>query len=569
MPRWVHFIATGLLFTLVGCIPAPSTDGGGDSGGQTGGSNTGGTGGSDTGGGSNSGGSDTGGTGDTGDTGGDTDNDGTTATTGISGRIAPADSGKAGLRAAANNDPYAVVAQSAETGQIYRGMTDANGEFEIAIPDSEQGNTFMVAVIGPDAKPVGPVTFGAYGDGGAFSGLEVDRNVGLGTIEIPENLAAGALAPGNDGDVGDDEVASDVTVRLNEQGAPVGLGSLGKGEDARGEASDNPRQIADKDRDGLIDVLDADNDGDGIVDDFDSDGGDLAPGAGAVLLNFFMNLKIAEDRANLYYSGTADQIAEALQSDTIITFDVQTSDADPFITGVRLLDSPAPSYLPMTERMTHSGGGPAFTPWADSDYAFGESGERWEAFVRPNAGIEAGDTFTCEVSFSDGTTAEFSRMINFVFHNIPRLVGFGSSADALTAYAGGTVTFDGTHDLVLEFAPPMDETGALLTDLDFHFEIFYNEALGGGQLNQQIDAAATWPTPIPGFDTSAHFYVLQNSSLTLSDENTYTVTLPEGLFVNTVQTTSDGPKAVGSYKIDIAAQSNGNNAAVMIVFEKE
>lgn len=569
MPRWVHFIAAGLICTLMGCIPAPTGDGGSDTGGQTGDTTN--NGGSDTGGGSNDGGNDTGdtgNTGDAGDTGGDTDNDGTPATTGISGRIAPADSGKAGLRAAANNDPYAVVAQSAETGAIYRGMTDADGEFEIAIPDSEQGNTFMVAVIGPDAKPVGPVTFGENGDGDALSGLEVDRNVGLGTIEIPENLAAGALAAGGDGDVSEGEVASDVSVRLNEQGAPVGLGSFGKGEEAQGAASANPRQIADKDRDGLIDVLDADNDGDGIVDDFDPDGGDLAPGAGAVHLNFFMNLKIAEDRANLYYTGTADQIAEALQTDTIITFDVQTSDADPSITGVRLLDSPAPSYLPMTDRSTNSGGGLVFTPWADSDYAFGESGERWEAFVRPNAGIEAGDTFTCEVTFSDDTTAEFSRMINFVFHNIPRLVGFGSSADALTEYAGGTVTFDGTHDLVLEFAPPMDETGALLTDLDFHFEIFYNEALGGGQLNQQIDAAATWPTPIPGFDTSAHFYVVQNSSLTLSDDDTYTVTLPEGLFVNTVQT-SDGPKTVGSYKIDIAAQSNGNNAAVMIVFEKE
>jgi hypothetical protein len=561
MPRFAQFVAACLIATLVGCIPASNNDGGTDgAGGQTGDVNSnGGTDGSDTGGGSNTNGGDTGG--------GDTTN--TTATTGISGRIAPTESGKHALRSAPNNEQYVVVAQSAETGEIYRGMTGDNGEFEVAIPDSEQGNLFMVAVIGPDAKPLGPVTFGRGGAGDALSGLEVGRNVGLGTIEIPDDLAAGALAPGDDGDLGDNDVAPDVSVRVNEQGAPVGVESFGKGAAAQGAASDNPRQAADADRDGLIDMLDADNDGDGIVDDFDPGSSDLVPGAGAVHLNFFMNLKIAEDRADLYYSGTADQIAAALQTDTIITFEVLTSDADPSITGVRMLDAPAPTYLPMTERMTDSMGGLAFTTWSDTDYAFGASGDRWQAFVRPNAAIDAGDTFTAEVSFSDGATADFSRMINFVFHNIPRLVGHGSAVDSLTEYAGGTVTFDGTHDLVLEFSPPVDETGALLTDLDFHFEIFYNEALGGGQLNQQIDAAATWPTPIPGFDTNGHFYVVPNSALTLSEDNTYTVTLPEGLFVDTVQTTADGPQAVGSYKIDIAAQSNGNNAAVMIIFEKE
>ena len=45
------------------------------------------------------------------------------------------------------------------------------------------------------------------------------------------------------------------------------------------------------------------------------------------------------------------------------------------------------------------------------------------------------------------------------------------------------------------------------------------------------------------------------------------MTLPKEIFANTVQTAS-GAVGVASYKVDIAAQNNGNNAALMVRLEK-
>lgn len=477
----------------------------------------------------------------------------------ITGRIVSG--GPAGARPAAQAVAarYVVAAQSADSQEIYYAGTDQQGNFEIDIPDSEQGSEFIITLLNDDGQPAGPIVFHQDGDQGLI-GLDVDRAVALGDVELPGDPAGAPILPGAAFD-GDDLVSPDLSARLNEAGVPVGVPSVGKGADAQTDDVDDGS--IDRDHDGLPDFVDADNDGDGIADDFDTDGGeDAAATPEGVHLNFFMNLKISEERADTYYNGSDEQRAEALAHDTVITFEViETSPSGPAISSVHVIDSPAPPYLP---DMTVLGSGEL---WSASDYAF-DNAERFQAFIVPNALINAGDTFVVQIAFDDGTTAQYWSMINYVFTNIPELVRYGAPG-SLTAYtAGNGIQFDGSQDLVLEFRPPVDETGAYLTGFTYFFEIFYNDP--GGAQQQGINGNATWPSPPEGFDADRQVYEVSPEALgDLSADNTYTVTLPKEIFVGTLTLDDGSVVDVGSYKIDIAAQNNGNNAALMVTATKQ
>ena len=484
--------------------------------------------------------------------------DSTSTTLAITGRIVPPASAKTRPRSQAAGGGYTVAAQSVETMEVYTVQTDPNGAFELELPPDEQGHTMTVVVLGPDGKPVGPVVLDESGPE-ARTAASLEQPISLGEVAVPDDPAAAPLMPGEGFD-GQDLVADDVTARVDEHGVPVGVAGLGKGTEAMGTPSDNPRQGLDRDRDGLPDLFDADNDGDGVVDDFDDDGGDDAGAKAGFRLNFFMNLKISEENADTYYTGTTSDRETALAKDTVITFEVvEEPDHSPAITAVRLLDRVAPSYVgSMT--VLHSG-----ELWSASDYAFDENGDRFEAFVVPHAMIDAGDTFMVAVELEDGTTRLCYSMINYVFTNIPRLIRYGD-AGAMTAYAAGTgIQFDGSKDLVLEFQPPVDETGAWITGLDYVFSIFYY--VGGSQAS--VDASATWSSPPAGFDLQRLAYVVDAASLgSLSADDTYTVTLPREIFADTVTLTDGTTATVGQYKIDITAEKNGNNAALMIIATK-
>lgn len=479
----------------------------------------------------------------------------------LRGTLAGAASAKRAPNAQANSAGLMVVAQNAETGEMFTAVTDDDGAFEIDIPDGSSGAPFMVTIIGQDAQPFGPVVFGASGNDG-YTGLELNGPVSLGTINLPEDPGAAPIQPGTDNDIPPADIPTDITARLGAGGAPVGVASFGKGDAADGATSTNPRLATDKDRDGLIDMFDADNDGDGIVDDFDPDGAGLEGMAAGLSGNFFMNLKIGPEQANTYYTGSPTAIENRIKTDTVITFEVRgESILGKNITAVHAMPTPAPTYLSSTTVL-----GTANT-WSTSSFAFTEDGSNhFQAFIVPNSLIRAGDSFTVEVEFDDGTTKSFTRMINFVFKNIPRLRQYGVLGSLSDYTTGDTVNFDGTQDLTLVFNPPVDETGAYLTDLDYRFEIFFQTA-DHQQLNQDIDKAATWPTPPTGFSAQNLSVDVSKASLTLSGDNTYTVTLPKEIFVDTVQT-SGGPVSVAEYQIDIAAQSNGNNAAIKLFYVK-
>jgi len=48
---------------------------------------------------------------------------------------------------------YSVIVQSTESQQAYTGETDASGNFQVDIPETETGDTFMVTIMMPDGQP--------------------------------------------------------------------------------------------------------------------------------------------------------------------------------------------------------------------------------------------------------------------------------------------------------------------------------------------------------------------------------------------------------------------------------
>ncbi|RMF86164.1 MAG: hypothetical protein D6744_00215, partial [Planctomycetota bacterium] len=477
---------------------------------------------------------------------------------------APA-SGKATAVAQNAGQSYRVVAQSAETMEIYTADTDENGDFSIELPEGEDGELFMVAVVGPDGKPAGPVVLDEKESGAeGLTGLELNGQADLGTIQVPDDPSTGPLTPGDDADLGDSGVAEDVVVRVDENGVPLGVPTLGRGDDAMGDPTNNPRQQCDRDRDGMIDIFDADDDGDGTIDDFDSEHPVPAWEADGLIINFFMNLKIDDTKAQAYFSGDTTAIADSLQHDTVITFEVKDNGSlTKNISAVRIIGppAPAPSYL-TTATVLGSG-----ALWSDSGYALNPDGtNHFQQWVVPNDFMSTGDTFTVEVTFDDGSKKVYSRMINYVFKSIPKVTQTGDP-NSVTAYTGPTtIMFDGSRDVVLYWNPPVDDFGVQLVGLDYFFEVFYYDA-SGAQING-IDGAATWPSPPANWNVQNLNYEVSGASLGTPTGGEFNVTLPKEIFVDTVQT-SGGPVAVSRYKIDIAAQNNGNNAALMLPFEKK
>jgi hypothetical protein len=515
----------------------------------------------------------TGGDGNTPADGGVDNNAGQTPTgaLGLHGRINPGQAAKRRPRVQGSElYPFTVVAQSDTTGEIYRGETDADGAFQVDIPEDETGSSFMVTVLGPDGRAVGPVVLDSSG-GEGVTGLALDRPADLGTIDLPADPTTAPIAPGSDGDVAE-LIDPSITARLNADGAPIGLASVGKGADAD-SAENRAGGAVDADGDGLIDMLDADDDGDGVVDDFDTAA--PAPGAPAdTHVNFFMNLKIGSEFAQTYYTGTADEIATRLSTDTIITLEVMMEPvATRAISSARMLETPGPAYLPLASK---TGAGNPGALWANTAYAFDLLGDRWGVWIVPNAVMDAGDTFTLEVNYDDGTMVQYSRMINYVFKNIPKLVQYGAPG-SLVAFElhGGAVNgspsnpipFDGTQDLVLVFSPPPDDTGAPITGMNYTFQIAYNGATLG-QLNQNINYTASWPTPIPNFDRGT--YLIRSADLgELSADGTYTATLPSAVFADTVTLNDASTEAVASYKMDLTAEAPTGNAAIMLTYVKQ
>ena len=506
------------------------------------------------------------------------DSSGGAGASALTGRLTPGQAAKVRMRTQAAEFPYTVVAQSNETGTIYRDETDANGDFTIDLPAEEDGHAFVVTILGPDGHAVGPVVFDTSGSNGV-TGVKPDGDTSLGTVDLPDDPATAPILTGTDvGTALAGLLDPNVSARLNEHGVPVGLESVGKGTGAV-NASGTGNGQADADRDGLIDLFDADNDGNGVVDEFEQHSTDSGAPVG-VDFRPYTTVYCAAEAAVVMYSGTPTQVRDTrIQNNNIVFFLNSTGTHQ--IAAARILEAPAPAYLEQIQiPAAHDGGTQNMVLWSTTGYALdpepGSSG--FWICVRPGTDVLAGDIFTAEVTFQDGTVEQYSKMFNYTFVNIPKLMQYGTAGNLQAFDVTNTVIngrpeqpipFDGAQDLVLVVQPPVDDTGAFVTGMKYSFTIFYERYDGPGQNMQyhDINYSATLPSPPDSFFDGQ--YDVQDSTLTLAADNTYTFTLPHEIFVDTV-TFNDGTQgAVNRYKIDINAQHVAAKASVMLSFAKQ
>ena len=80
---------------------------------------------------------------------------------------------------------------------------------------------------------------------------------------IPSEFYFAGEDVGDDADLANADVVADVMTRVDDNGVPVGVADIGRGDEAQGTPTDDPRQRCDIDRDGMIDIFDGDDDGDG------------------------------------------------------------------------------------------------------------------------------------------------------------------------------------------------------------------------------------------------------------------------------------------------------------------
>lgn len=282
----------------------------------------------------------------------------------LTGRLAPGQAAKVRAHAQSTEYPYTVLAQSNQTGEIYRDETNASGDFAIDLPDNEAGNTFVVTILGPDGHAVGPVVFGASGSDGV-TGVRPAGDTSLGTLNLPDDPSAAPIQCGTDADTDlTNLLDQDVKARLNEHGAPVGLDSVGKGA-AADNLSGSGNGLADADRDGLIDILDADNDGNGVVDEFEQHSSDSGVPTD-IDFRPYTTVYCAADAASVMYNGTPAQVQQTrIENNNIVFFLNSTGTRQ--IASARILESPAPAYLEQMEVSGNGDGGDQdLVPWSQS-----------------------------------------------------------------------------------------------------------------------------------------------------------------------------------------------------------
>jgi len=464
---------------------------------------------------------------------------------------------------------YMVVAVDTITGNTFHGFTDANGAFSVDLKTNtfSKGigtrgtgeSTYIVSIVGEDGQTVGTVTYGQAGTGEALTGIKASSGTGvdLGKIDIPQDPTTAPITPENDvSNITDNSI----TARTDSSGVPVGLDSLGKGSDDVTTATTTNK--ADKDGDGLVDVLDADDDGDGIADDFDTDTEANASGDSLFHVSIGQLLDIESADYLDYYNTTDSQKQAALVRDLRLDILVEPTDPNALtkpIVKVEVMEQPGPSYLPTLLA------GPADNPynWKDQGYTLtptGDSGGFGANLMLPTGStsfFKAGDSFVIKVwqgDYPDDPNATYtvlSRMLNYVF-NYPSSYRFtsnpvSSDPDDMVVYdptIATDINFNGAEsEFVFIMAPPKDENGNPITtggtfELKIAFEAadhqiaYFNE----DEIRNNPPAGG-WPA---GWDGVTYMVNMEDLNYTYAgapspnDEMLFQVRVPMEVFPDTV-----------------------------------
>lgn len=482
----------------------------------------------------------------------------------LSGTLASSSAGKE-LRAK-DFTGYYLIAQAKGTNKIYPGKVNADGTFSLDVP---QNGSYVVTVMSSSSRPAG-VFIMADGDSTLTTGLKSGTtNASLGTFTLDETKGK-ATALQTISNYAD----TTITARAS-NGAPVGMGNVGKGTQAKLTSGSVDTSIPDVDKDGLIDPLDADADGNGVVDEFQATGpakfssyATTKAGKSSSCITsvgVFMNLKIPYDKSSSFDTKTDMVLTLELIPDSSCASAIETIDLDTSSGGT---GSGGPVYKnlatisPFANGWTDLASPTAYpstgTLWKDANWSLykatsSEGDTRWTVWVVPNDTVVAGDSFMFKVKYTSGSgitpsTEHFVKAVDYVFTNIPKMATYnGTPAPTPSSGGSGTnsnpITFTG-DDLTLTWSRPQDESSSSICGMSYIFTVFYY--VGTSQAQEK------------------------RCTTTVSDDSSCSTTMSATLTKSDclASTTSSG-SSVTQYQVDVTASSTaGDNSAQLVYFKR-
>lgn len=397
---------------------------------------------------------------------------------------------------------YNIVAVSKETGKIYVASTetDVSGNFTIAsLPSTE---SYYIEVLDTNYKLIAPVAFGTSNSKAVMAISPNKNNLSLGEIayDSTKNAAVPTTEPTSYLDQ-----ATSVEVKSGETIVPKGAGNYGKGsvtEIASGTYDDTK---SDGDKDGLPNFFDADNNGDLVPDEFDGLYTSEAMSTVTTPNYFpyaFTNLKIDYDRRDTFKTTYSDfTIAIGMSGN---------KGASKTIQSVKVVHGPA-----WIAKATIVG---SSTLWSANSYDVPlKSSSPEKVFevqvtsVKPLADVNAGDTLTFEITYTDATTEKSMKMLNFVFTDIPRVTAYkmASGAWQTTMASSGPIATATTTEVTLRWMRPKDESSREITGAKYTFE--YNVV--GGTVQETTIITKDAGTAGTSLEGSCNFAALPNINL--------------------------------------------------------
>jgi hypothetical protein len=160
---------------------------------------------------------------------------------------------------------YTVAAVGKSTGQIYFSSTKTDSAGNFTISNLPSGESYYLELLDSTNKLVAPVSMGTTG-GKAVMAITPESSSTINLGQIAYNSTQGAAAPTVEPTSLLDKSTS-VEAKAGTTLVPTGAGNYGKGSGT--QTSTYNSNVADGDKDGLPNIVDADNNGDLVVDEFD------------------------------------------------------------------------------------------------------------------------------------------------------------------------------------------------------------------------------------------------------------------------------------------------------------
>jgi len=399
---------------------------------------------------------------------------------------------------------YTVVALGKNNGGVYYAdsATDSSGNFKIS--NLPSGESFYVEILDSSSQLAAPVGFSSSA-GKVIMAItpEATFTMETGTIvfDSSKSAAAPSTAPTSFLDTN-----AQARVKNGETVVPVGAGNIGKGTgEAKYSGTYDPTKN-DGDLDGLPNNFDADLNGDGYVNEIDglytmeafTKGGKSNNGSQVYV---FSNLKVDYEFSNTFQASQYLHLAMGVmpRSDKINSVaSVYLVSGPSCISKMKIFSVPGTTQEPVPVEGT---------VWSTTSYKLYKSllsgpgsTPQWTVsvngvtpYVNGSGDLKAGDVFKFKITYTDGSYEYLTKMLNFIYTDIPRLYKYSFDKGATwkdpPPITQGTSIIDTapTSEITLKWTRPKDENSLDITGSEYTYE--YSPAKGRTDVPEIVQIA--------------------------------------------------------------------------------